>query len=74
MEVMFHTPKERKSKSLDNIKKEYKEKKMRKGHVARRKMGRNLPLELSWMRFSGREVKWRKRKRKKRKERRRKVE
>ena len=46
MEVMCHNPRERKSKPLDKIKKENKErKKMRKGHVARRKVGGNFPLE-----------------------------
>ena len=66
MEVMCHTLRERKSNSLDKMKKEDKEiKKMRNGHVARRKVGGNFPLELSWMRFSRREGKRRKRKRKK---------
>ena len=58
MEAMCHTPRERKSKSLDKIKKE----KMRKGHVARRKVGGNFPLESSLIRFSGREGKKRTRK------------
>ena len=60
---------------INKIKKEDKErKKMRKGHVARRKVAGNFPLESSWIRFGGREGKRRKRKRKKRKERKEKKE
>ena len=43
MEVMCHSPRGRKSKSLDKIKKE----KMRERHVARRKVRGNFPLESS---------------------------
>ena len=56
MDAMCHTLRERKSKSLDKVrerktkKKEDKErKKMRKGHVARRNVGGNFPLESSWI-------------------------
>ena len=76
MEAMCHTPRERKSKSLDKVrerKTKNKEKKLRKGHVTRRKVGGNFPLESSW-RFGGGEGKMRERKRNKRKERRRKEE
>ena len=49
MEAICHTPKEMKSKSFDKIKKE----KMRKGHVARRKVRGNFPLESSWIDLVG---------------------
>ena len=60
MEAMCHTHRERKSKPFDKIKK--KKKRMREGHMARRKVGGNFSLESSWMRFGGREGKMRKRK------------
>ena len=47
--------------------KKIKKEKMRKGHVARRKVGGNFPLESSRRRFGGRERKMRKKKERKEK-------
>ena len=70
MEAMCHTPRGRKSKSLDKTKKEDKErKKMRERHVARRKVGGNFPLESSWIDLVGeKEKKGKEKERKEKKE------
>ena len=68
MEAMCHTLRERKSKSLDKGIRCEKIKQMRKGHVARRKVGGIFHLnQVGTIRWESRENEGKKKKEKKRK-------